>query len=162
MKKNEVRKKIVKQMKMNGYADVEEKDDSTIYAYKVNVPGLLFETSGMMIMIDYSALSFYGFYDINNRSKKENLDFISYINDLNKTALTTRFYTIEDNKIEFVASYIGLYSRDRFAHFIRLWEHDTINLLNDHQDSLKFFGTDEQVAIQSAIEYDSMGLTAIA
>ena len=63
MKKNEVRKKIVKQMKMNGYADVEEKDDSTIYAYKVNVPGLLFETSGMMIMIDYSALSFYGFYN---------------------------------------------------------------------------------------------------
>ena len=90
MKKNEVRKKIVKQMKMNGYAEVEEKDPSTIFAYKVNVPGLLFERSGMMIMIDYSALSFYGFYDINNRSIKENLDFISYINDLNKTALTTR------------------------------------------------------------------------
>jgi len=142
-----MKQQIIKQIKLNGYR-VEEQND-LIFAYRDNAPG-------MLIKIDDSKIIINSHFNGNQLAKADVNGLKSYINDLNGASGVTCFYTGESCNLEFAAYYFGTYDEYTFAQFIRFWEFDTINVLDNHSDSFKYLGSDEEVAMTFKDEYESI------
>ena len=53
---------------------------------------------------------------------------------------------INDNEhIAFANKYFGLYDRRMFSEFIKFWEYDVIDLLNDDHETSMFLGSSSEI-----------------
>ena len=148
-----MKNEIINQIKMNGYK-VEEVDES-VFATRDNTPII-------MIKFHDHGVNFYGQFNSNNLSVNDSAGFKSYINELNISSNITSFCTSKDGLFQFTANYLGNYNEYSFAQFIRLWEYDVINLLDDNTKSFMYLGSNEDVAIEYGISNASSSLSAAA
>ncbi len=143
-----MKQQILNQMKMNGYKI--EETDNAIFATRA-------DAAPVMIKIIDGYVTFYSQYNSNLLSRSDSSGFKSYINDLNQSCFVTRFGTnAEITKLQFDAYYMGTYDEYAFAQFIRLWEHDTRNIIDNHSESFRYLSSDEELVSEHGNEsFDS-------
>tara|TARA_Y100000741_G_scaffold363694_1_gene352562 strand:+ start:923 stop:1366 length:444 start_codon:yes stop_codon:yes gene_type:complete len=143
-----MKQQILNQMKMNGYKI--EETDNAIFATRA-------DAAPVMIRFIDGTVMFYSQYNSNLLSRSDSSGFKSYINDLNQSVAMTRFSTNPEISIlSFDANYMGNYDEYTFAQFIRLWEYDTRNMIDNHSESFRYLSSDDELVSEYGNEsFDS-------
>lgn len=127
-------KKIIKQLEWFGYKVNKENDYFIAEREEV---GTFIITKSITINFSYMCTT-------NGNGYLKTSDFLKYLNDLNVSSLVTTFTSRKKGQLEFSAHYNGPYKVKTFSEFIRAWEYDIEQMLNN-KDTDFFFQRDELV-----------------
>jgi hypothetical protein len=114
-------KKAIKQLEWFGY--IINKEGDYFSAEKDEVP--------LFIITKTITINFSFMYETNGNGYLKTGNFFKYLNDLNVSSLITTFTSRKKGYLEFSAHYNGIYDVKRFSDFIRAWEFDMDQMLNN-------------------------------
>ena len=134
------KEQIKLQMECFGYEVlIDEEKPNSVMCHKVGAPMLL-------INWEENFINFYAQYSINSIAKSNKPGFLSYVNRMNGSSTSASLFLTKDNEnIAFANKYFGVFDRRTFANFVRFWDHDVIEVLNNDQETDVFLGSSNEI-----------------
>lgn len=112
--KPEVKNQIIAQLEKKGYS-VTNKKRTYLANHEAKTPFFFYEYK--------KGLLFYCMYNITDYAQKNRLEYLSFIDQLNRKSDVTKFHDYEDVMVGIFWIY-GTYDKKEFTHLLKLWEGD--------------------------------------
>jgi len=117
----------------NSFEVKEVEKNKSIIALRKNFPRLYFQVAKNCVIIS-------NIKELNNNAIKETNIVLSAINELNKSALLSKYYLQADNKLYVEAVIINLGNEKEFSIMINIVKNDMKQILEKYRPMKKYLG----------------------